>query len=106
MFPKNKDIAGMFGYVTDEERSQWEASRERNSASVRGTAKEMAKKSAAAALELGSMGVRAQMTGAYNAKASADEPIRSRTTRRIITETEEEIPDKTGILGEDPSLEF
>lgn len=73
-FPSEKDMAELFGFVTPEDKANWEKSREANAQANPGTAKEMADKSMAPAMDMAKRGVQAQMHGAQNEAQRGAQP--------------------------------
>lgn len=72
--PSGKDMAELFGYVTPEDKAKWEQDREASKQSSPGTAKEMANKSMAPAMDMAKRGVQAQMHGAQNEAQRGAQP--------------------------------
>lgn len=87
-FPSKKDMSEMFGYVTPEDREGWEKRREAEKKKTPGTAREMADKSVAPALDMAKRGVQAQLHGAqYDAQRGSQPKQRQRVvTRETVTE--------------------
>lgn len=87
-FPTGKDMSEMFGYVTEEDRSNWQQQREASKQEKPpGTAQEMASKSIAPALDMAKHGVQAQMHGAQTeAHRGAQPKTKSRVIRQTVTE--------------------
>jgi hypothetical protein len=89
-FPSGKDMSEMFGYVTPEDQAGWEKQREASKAAQvakPGTAKEMANKSIAPALDMAKRGVQAQLHGAQMESQRGDQAkTRTRVTRETVTE--------------------
>jgi hypothetical protein len=103
-FPSGKDMAEMFGYVTEEDRSKWEQQREASKKESPGTAQDMASKSIAPALDMAKRGVQAQMHGAqYEAQRGAQPKQRSRVIRQTVTEQSRNV-DSVDDAGYDPEF--
>lgn len=102
-FPSNKDLSEMFGYVTEEDRDKWEQDREARKKKTPGTAREMADKSIAPALDMARQGVQAQMHGAqYEAQRGAQPKQKSRVvTRETVTEQSRNIDASEDSYGPD-----
>ena len=101
-FPSGRDLSEMFGYVTEEDRAQWEKQREAGKQNQPGTAQEMANKSIAPALDMAQRGVQAQMHGAQMEAQRGSQPKqRSRVIRETVTEQSRNID-----AGEDFGPEF
>lgn len=89
-FPGSKDLAAMFGYVTDEDREAWQKERLERAGNGKssGTAREITDKSTGPAMDMAKRSVQAQMHGAQNEAQRGSQPKqRSRVvTRETITE--------------------
>ncbi|KIA73382.1 hypothetical protein ANMWB30_23090 [Arthrobacter sp. MWB30] len=103
-FPSGEEMSEMFGFVTPEDREQWARSRESNKQAVAGTARDMAHKSIAPALDMARHGVQAQMHGAqYEAQRGEQPKVRSRVIRQTVTEQSHNID---GAAGSDYGPDF
>jgi hypothetical protein len=102
-FPSKKDMSEMFGYVTPEDQEKWAKQREANKGAVQGTAKEMAHKSLAPAVEMAQQGIRAQMHGAQTEAQRGAQAKQRVVVRETVTEQSRNI-DASDDSGYEPGF--
>ena len=92
-FPTGRDLSEMFGFVKEEDRDNWEKERNSRQNQARGTAADMASRSAGPALDMAKRGVQAQMHGAQmEAQRGSQAKVRM-TKTETITEQSKNIDD-------------
>lgn len=87
-FPTGKDLSEMFGFVKSEDRDNWEKERNARQNGPRGTAADMAGRSAGPALDMAKRGVQAQMHGAQmEAQRGSQAKVRTTKTETITEQS-------------------
>lgn len=86
--PRPSEIASGFGFVTPQDRAEWEQARHyQQEGRTRSAAAEFVTSSIAAASELGREGIQAKLRAAHQV-AAQEERDQARQTRRTITQVE------------------
>lgn len=106
--PDVNDLAGMFGYVTAEDRERWAKAREQEAKKHVSTARQMADESMQAANRLAQQGITAKMHGEQQAASQqAREKSRGKRVRTTVTESFTDFEDRdTRTRIDDPGLDF
>lgn len=101
-FPTGKDLSEMFGFVKEEDRNNWEKERAARQNQSRGTAADMAGRSAGPALDMAKRGVQAQMNGAQmEAQRGQQAKVRMVKTETFTEQSENIDPKSTVDYGPD-----
>ena len=103
-FPSENEVASMFGFVTDEDRSRWERMKEASDKQLEGareglTAKGLASQSAGPMIGMAERSINAQMHGEQMAERKAQRDGRTERVERTETRTryfEEDAPNTSG----------